>query len=75
MQAHVDRISFVLNTARYNPLEAGAVSLGKKLTVTFTSALEEPHVERLFFTSLIRQGVHVLVESNEGISQISEGRV
>lgn len=75
MQAHVQRISFVLNTARYNPLEAGAVSLGKKLTVTFASALEEPHVERLFFTSLIRQGVHVLVESNEGISQISEGRV
>jgi hypothetical protein len=37
-----------------------------KLRINFARVIEEPHVERSFFTFLVQQGIPVKVESNGG---------
>ena len=35
------------------------------LYLNFSRVIEEPFLERAFFTRLVKMGVHVLIESNE----------
>ena len=64
MARFVDRFDFILHTARAIACEASAISYNGRLSISFSSATEESHMERLFFTSLVKQGVHVRIESN-----------
>ena len=41
-----------------------ASGLKQKLIFTFANILEESDIEREFFTRLVKQGVHVKIESN-----------
>lgn len=65
MRGFVRRFDFVLCTARRNTVECGMISYGDALSVSFTRSIAEPYVERTFFRALVRQGLHVVVESNQ----------
>lgn len=65
MDPLVERFDFYMGPPRYNTHGSTAVSFHGRLYVTFVSTVEEPAIERRFFTELVRQGVPVLVESNQ----------
>lgn len=62
----IQRVDILLATANKNTLECAVASYGDTLSITFTRSVAEPHAERMFFRMLVQQGLHVLVESNQG---------
>ncbi len=64
MAAHVDRFDVMLGALRYNSVNCAACAFGDMLTICFSSTIKEPHVEKEFFTFLVKMGVHVKIESN-----------
>ncbi len=64
MVKHVERIDFVLGVQATSPVNCGVVSYNGKLVVNFVRGIKEPDLERNFFTTLRKMGIHVLVESN-----------
>lgn len=64
MAQEITRMDLLLCTAKSNAVECGVISLGDVLSITFTRSIAEPYVERMFFRALVRQGLHVKVESN-----------
>lgn len=64
MAPYVDRVSFMLG-AGLNPVSCACVSFDNKLCFSITRTIEEPLIERAFFTALVRLGVPVTVESNQ----------
>ena len=64
MEQHVERMDLVLGRSRKTPLNCAILSACGKTMVTFSITMMETDVERDFFTSLIRLGVPVLIESN-----------
>ena len=64
MAKHIERISFMLG-AGINPVSCSCVSFEGKLCFNITRTIEEPLLERQFFTTLINMGIHVVLESNQ----------
>lgn len=64
MAAYVERMDFLLGPLSKNPVACGAVTYNGKLYLNFTRTIEESVVEREFFTSLVKLGIPVLIESN-----------
>lgn len=69
MQAHVQRLDFVIGPAKRNPVSAGCVSLNGKTYISFSRTIREATLERLFFTALVREKVHVEIQSNRRIDK------
>lgn len=65
MRPYVERFDFMMGPPRYNGHGATAVSYDGKLYFTMIRVVEETDVERLFFTELVKRGVHVKLESND----------
>ena len=65
MQEHVARIDFMIGPLSRNRVALGVISYDSKLVINFTRTIRESELERLFFTSLVKMGVHVTVESNQ----------
>ena len=64
MEPYVERFDFMMGAQRFNGHGACAVSYGDTLAINITSTVEETDIERLFFTELVKRGVHVRIESN-----------
>lgn len=64
MGDYIERFDLMLNTAKYNAVECAMISYGDTLSISFTRGIAEPYAERLFFTALIKSGLHVKIESN-----------
>ena len=64
MAKYVERISFMIG-AGLNPVTCACVSFGNKLCFNITRTIEEPLVERAFFSMIVGMGVHVTLESNQ----------
>lgn len=64
MEPFVERFDFIMGPPRFNTHGAAALSHGGTLYLSITSVVEETEVERLFFTELVKRGIHVTVESN-----------
>ncbi|MBQ8255211.1 MAG: hypothetical protein IJY94_06900 [Clostridia bacterium] len=64
MARHIERVDFVLGVQATSPVNCGVVSYNGKLIVNFVRGIKEPDLERHFFTTLRKMGIHVLVESN-----------
>lgn len=64
MAAHVDRFDVMLGALRHNSVNCAVCAFGDMLTICFSSTIKEPHVEKEFFTFLVKLGVHVKIESN-----------
>lgn len=65
MLPHVDRLDFVLGAQAICPNNCGAISYGDRLIINFTRSIEEPELEREFFTRLRKLGLSVYLESNQ----------
>ncbi len=65
MTKYVSRMDFILGPLAQNRVCAAALGYNGKLRINFTRTIEEPLLEKEFFTRLVRLGAHVLVESNQ----------
>lgn len=68
MRPYVSRIDFMLGPLSYNPVVAACVSYEGKMQINFTRTIKETDIERSFFTLLVKDGLHVLIESNNDYS-------
>lgn len=64
MLTHIEKIIFTPGPGIHHAARCGLATIGDKLIFTFANILEEADIEREFFTSLVKQGVHVKIESN-----------
>ncbi len=65
MRPFVTRIDFVLGPQAETPCNCGVCSCGGKLYINITRNIVESELERRFFTELRKQGLSVLIESNQ----------
>jgi hypothetical protein len=65
MAAHVETFDFLLGPSRVANVDCAVLGYNGKLKINFTRVIEEPVVERGFFTFLVKQGIPVKVESNQ----------
>ena len=65
MKPYVTRLDFILSPQARFPHNCGAVSYGDALNVNMVRNIQESDLEYHFFKVLQRQGISVLVESNQ----------
>ena len=64
MKAHIEKYLFFTGPGKLNGARCGVITLGDKLTFTFSNCYDETDIEREFFTRLVKMGIHVKIESN-----------
>ena len=64
MAPHIERFDFMLGAMRHNKIGCAVCSFGDTLSICFTSTMRETHIEKAFFTFLVKKGIHVKLESN-----------
>jgi NRPS condensation-like uncharacterized protein len=65
MAKHVETFDFHLGPSRTTNVDCAMLGYDDHLRISFARVIEEPVVERAFFTYLVRQGIPVKVESNK----------
>lgn len=63
-EPYIENFGAILAMSKGQNLKGTVCSYGDMLTFTFSSALEETHVQRRFFRTLVQDGVDVEIESN-----------
>lgn len=64
MESHIERVDFIPGPGPINKSSCSAASFGDYLYISFGRIIKEATLERLFFTSLVKMGIHVRIESN-----------
>ncbi|NLY19634.1 MAG: hypothetical protein GX045_12075 [Clostridiaceae bacterium] len=64
MMKHVERIDFVPGPGPVNKTGCSVVGFKDKIYITFGRLTREPELERVFFTKLVKMGIHMTIESN-----------
>lgn len=64
MMKYVERIEFVPGPGPVNKTGCSVTGFRDKLYITFGRLTKDPELERVFFTKLVKMGIHVTVESN-----------
>ena len=64
MLPHIEKIIFTPGPGLHTAARCGIATLGDNLVFTFANILQEADIEREFFTSLVKMGIHVKIESN-----------
>lgn len=64
MAARVARMELILGPLSVNPVACALLSYNGLLYVSFTRTIDDPKVEREFFTRLVKLGIPVRIESN-----------
>ncbi len=67
MAQYVERLDFMLGPLHSNPVTCACIAYNGKICINFTRTIRETDVEREFFTTLVKLGIPVLIESNGGI--------
>ena len=65
MQKYVSRIDLIVGPLKHNPVTCGCIAYNGLLCVNFMRTIRESYVERYFFSSLVKLGIHVKIESNQ----------
>lgn len=65
MKKYVDKFIFMPSPGKVNAARLGVATVNNKLVITFSDIYKECDVEREFFTSLVKMGLHVKIESNK----------
>ncbi len=66
MKAYIERFDIYMGQPFSRRTNCAVISYGDILTVNFASSIVETDVERYFFRKLVRDGIHVKIESNRG---------
>lgn len=64
MLPHIEKAIFMPGPGIRNPVRCGLTAVDDKLVLTFAGIIKETDIERRFFTTLIKMGFHVKIESN-----------
>ena len=72
MRPYIERIDICMGQPFSSRTNCAIISFGDMLTVNFASSIVEADVERYFFRKLVKDGIHVKVESNREIPEASE---
>ncbi len=64
MAPFIEKVIFTPGPGIHHAARCGIATIGDKLVFTFANILEESDIEREFFTYLVKQGIHVKIESN-----------
>lgn len=59
MYEHIERIDFILHTARFNVFEAGALTLNGRLSVSLSSLTAQSHMESCSLRRLSSRGLRL----------------
>jgi len=65
MAAHVKTFDLTLGASQDTNVSCGILGYKDNIRIFFSRVIEETHVEREFFSFLVRQGLPVAVESNK----------
>lgn len=65
IEKHIERMDFILPPNITNRTAGAVVSIGEYIYINFSRFLIKPNVEELFFTSLVKEGIHVKISGNE----------
>lgn len=64
MNEYIERFDFILSPQALQPCGCSVISYKGKLYVSFVRKIKEPKLEKSFFTTLVKSGIHVKIESN-----------
>ena len=64
MRPHIQRMEVILGQATMPRVHCASISYGDVMEITFAGTQKESDTERAFFRFLVRDGIHVKVESN-----------
>lgn len=64
MRSFVSKFIFFPAPGKLNAARCGVATCNNNLTITFSNSFAESDIERAFFTSLVKMGLHVKIESN-----------
>ena len=64
MKAYIERFDVLMGQPFSARTNCAVVSYGDSLSISFASSIVEADVERLFFRKLVKDGIHVKIESN-----------
>ena len=64
MKEHIERFDVMLGQPYSENANCAAVSFGNQLVVTFSSCIKETKIEKRFFSHLVKEGIHVKIETN-----------
>ena len=64
MREHIEKVVFMPAPGKVNSARCGVSTVNNNLCITFANVYEESDVEREFFTSFVKMGLHVKIESN-----------
>lgn len=66
MRPFLDRFDICMGQPFSRRTNCSVITFEDKLTITFASAIKETDVERNFFRKLVKDGIHVMLETNRG---------
>lgn len=66
MEPYIERFDIYMGQPFSRRTNCAIISFGDILTVNFASSIVETDVEKYFFRKLVKDGVHVKIESNRG---------
>ncbi|MCM1064416.1 MAG: alcohol acetyltransferase [Eubacterium sp.] len=64
MEPHIERFDIYMGQPYSTRTNCAIISFGDILTINFASSIAETDVERYFFRKLVKDGIHVKIESN-----------
>lgn len=64
MKPYVNKFIFMPAPGKLNAARCGVATCNNNLAITFSNSYAESDIEREFFTSLVKMGLHVKIESN-----------
>ncbi|MBR6514255.1 MAG: alcohol acetyltransferase [Clostridia bacterium] len=64
MDEYIERFDFILTPQCTQPNGCSIISYKGKLYISFVRKIKEPKLEQAFFTTLVKMGIHVKIESN-----------
>lgn len=65
MKPYIERFDFIIGPQSKSPHNCGVLSYGGKLYINMIRRSQNPELEREFFTTLVKLGLNVKIESNQ----------
>lgn len=69
MEEYIERFDIYMGQPFSTRTNCAIISFGDTMTINFGSGIVEADVERNFFQKLVKDGIHVKIESNRGYSR------
>lgn len=64
MEQYIEKYVFFTGPGKLNGARCAVITVGDTLSFTFSNCYKDSDIEREFFTSLVKMGIHVKIESN-----------